>query len=66
MEKRIISHGRFYDAFDENLTRYGSVKAAYEATENEYEAVQGERRYSSYYSFVNCRYSKRKRNKRRY
>ena len=62
MEKKIISYKRFYEYYEENTTRFPTYRAAYEATEDLYEATFGERRYSSYESFKQIRRRHRKKN----
>jgi hypothetical protein len=64
-EKRSISHDRFLDVLEDVIPMFRNVKTAYEYIETEYERQHGERRYSSYQSYKNQRYTKLKTKKRR-
>ena len=59
-ENRFMPAGKFDDVFEENVKKYPTYRQAYEATEEEYEEVNGQRRYSSWNSFETVRCRKRR------
>lgn len=61
---RLIVDARDFDkAFEDNMAKYHTYKAAYEATEKEHEKLTGRRRYSDHHSYEVSR--SRRMNRRR-
>jgi len=62
-ENRFLPQVDFHNVFEQNVQKFPTYRQAYEATERDYEEVNGERKYSSWYSFEEVRTRKRRKSK---
>lgn len=59
-ENRSMPAGKFDEFFEQNIKKYETYRQAYEATEQDYQELNGERRYASWDSYENVRCRKRR------